>query len=966
MLLASRTLCVCLLLAGACAPAAAKRPLSHRDYDGWRSIQNPALSRDGRWVAYGLFPQDGDGQIVVREIATGKEYRHDAGALPAPPLRVVDEPSGGSGRPHGVRLVFTRDGRYLIGQTFPGKAEAEKARKEKKKPEEMPKPGLVIVDLATGAGTRIAGVATFQAPENGGDWLAWHKQPKPAEPAKGEEAKSSQPRAAASGTGARRTASDLVLRDLAAGSERTFADVLDYTLSRDGKLLLYTVSSKNQEENGLYSLAVGGNGAPAALLKGKGKYGKLTWNREQTRLAFLSDRDDSAAKQPRQRLYLWERNAAAPVEIVSGATAGFQKDYAISESGAMFFARDGSRVFFACGRPAPERPRSAGGVADRVVADLWHWKDDLVQPMQRARASRERGRGYAAVFHLDDKKFVQLADGMMRTIVPSDSGRYAMGADDHAYRRMIDYDGAYADEMLVDTLTGARTRVLERFRAGWSGQVFQWSPDGRYVLFYRDRDWHTLSVPEGRVTNLTAGLGVRFFNTDDDRPEPPSSFGTAGWTSDSRSVVVYDRYDAWQISPDGRSTRNLTEGYGRRNRLQFRAVRLESEDEQERRGLDPEKPLLLRAEDLETRDTGFFRDRLGVSTPPEKLLMDARNFRTVAKAKDADVILVTASTFNEFPDLHAANSEFRHLRRLSDANPQKSDLTWGTGELVRYKNADGVPLKAALFRPEDFDPAKKYPMLVYIYERLSQNLHNFADPRPGASISPSYYVSNGYLVLMPDIVYTVGAPGQSALKCVLPAIQAVVDRGYVNENAIGIQGHSWGGYQVAYLVGHTTRFRAAEAGAPVADMISAYNGIRWGSGMPRQFQYEKSQSRIGGSIWQNPMQFIENSPVFSAERVRTPLLILHDDQDDAVPWYQGIELFLSLRRLGKEAYLFNYNGELHGLRRRPDQKDYAVRMQQFFDHFLKGAPRPAWMENGIPYEERDREKDEFRMAAYGK
>jgi dipeptidyl aminopeptidase/acylaminoacyl peptidase len=252
--------------------------------------------------------------------------------------------------------------------------------------------------------------------------------------------------------------------------------------------------------------------------------------------------------------------------------------------------------------------------------------------------------------------------------------------------------------------------------------------------------------------------------------------------------------------------------------------------------------------------------------------------------------------------------------------------------------------------------------MVYIYEQLSQNLHNFAEPRPSHNVNFSLYVSNGYLVLTPDIVYTLGQPGQSALQCVLPAIQAVVDKGFVDENAIGIQGHSWGGYQIAYMVTQTNRFKAAEAGAPVGNMTSAYSGIRWGSGLPRQFQYEQTQSRIGRSLYEAPLKFIENSPVFHAPRVQTPLLILHDDQDDAVPWYQGIELFLALRRNGKEAYLFNYNGEFHGLRRRHNQKDYSLRMQQFFDHFLKGAPKPEWMDKGIPFVDREEEKTRFLKA----
>jgi dipeptidyl aminopeptidase/acylaminoacyl peptidase len=337
-----------------------------------------------------------------------------------------------------------------------------------------------------------------------------------------------------------------------------------------------------------------------------------------------------------------------------------------------------------------------------------------------------------------------------------------------------------------------------------------------------------------------------------------------------------------------------------------------------------------------------------------------------SKAKDADVYLLTASTFNEFPDLLVAGPSFNNLRKVSDANPQKAGLLWGSAELVRYENTDGVELSGMLVKPENFDPGKKYPLLVYIYETLSQNLNRFVDPRPSHSINASFYASNGYLVLMPDIVYSIGYPGQSALKCVLPAIQAVVDKGFVDEKAIGIQGHSWGGYQIAYMITQTNRFRAASAGAPVANMTSAYSGVRWGSGLPRQFQYEHTQSRIGGSLWEKPQLFLENSPVFRAERIQTPLLMIHNDNDDAVPWYQGIEYFLALRRLGKEVYMFNYNGEPHGLRKRQNQKDYTMRLQQFFDHFLKGAPEPDWMVKGIPYLQREKEKEKYKAVADSK
>ena len=953
-------ICVVLLVVAAFAQQpSVKRPLTHKDYDSWRSIQSPQLSRDGKRLAYALFPQEGDGEVVVRDLATGREHRQSAGALPPPPEPAPDEPGPGEQPPRrGIRLAFTHDGRFLVCSTFPSKAETDKAKKERKRPEEMPKGGLLILDLASGAATRIPGVKSFQTPEMGESLVAYLKEAKPPEKPQAKEVEEKKPAApAARGRQRPEYGTELVLRDLRKSepNQRSFQDVLEHALSKDGKTLVYAVASRKQEGNGVYAVSPGSDAAPAALLSGKGKYVKLTWDRDHTQLAFLSDRDEASAKPPKFKLYHWDRKAAAASELVSTATPGFRAGYVISDRGTLNFSRDGSRLFLSCGPPAPPEkdPAEAAPAEDKVVADLWHWKDDFVQPMQKVRATRERSRSFTAVFHLADKKFVQLADPSLQSATLSDDGRYAIGTDDRAYRSMVDYDASYADYYLVDTASGSRKRLLEKHRGGFGmfGSPLNWAPDGRHVLFFRDQHWHTLSVPDGVLTNLTAGLGVDFYNEEDDTPDPPRSYGTAGWTKDGQFVLLYDRYDVWQVSADAQTAKCVTDRAGRRDKLQFRVVRLDTDDEEMKvRGIDLAKPLLLRAENLETRDTGFWRDK-------QKLLMAAKNFRTLAKAKDADAIVLTASTFSEFPDLHVTDSSFRGPRKVSDANPQKAQLRWGTGELIRYKNADGVPLQAALYKPEDFNPAQKYPLMVYIYERLSQGLHNFVEPRPGTSINASYYVSNGYLVLTPDIVYTVGWPGQSALKCVLPAIQAVVDKGCVNENAIGIQGHSWGGYQIAYMLTQTRRFRAAEAGAPVGNMTSAYNGIRWGSGMPRQFQYERTQSRIGGSLWQYPMRFLQNSPVFWVDRVQTPLLILHDDQDDAVPWYQGIELFLSLRRLGKEVYLFNYNGELHGLRKRHNQKDYTIRMQQFFDHFLKGAPKPEWMEKGIPYVEREQEKE---------
>ncbi|MDQ6758229.1 MAG: prolyl oligopeptidase family serine peptidase, partial [Acidobacteriota bacterium] len=698
---------------------------------------------------------------------------------------------------------------------------------------------------------------------------------------------------------------------------------------------------------------------PTGVLVGRGRYTKLALDDKQDELAFFSDRDDATARRPPVKLYLWKRDDKAATELVSSETPGFQKDLALSAASTISFSKDGKRVFFGCApKPAAAPEREATPAADRPSVDLWHWKDDYIQPMQKVRAQSDRTRSFRAVYNLPEKKLVQLADKTMPEITPSDDGRYSLGGDDREYRRMVEYDERYVDSYLVDNLTGVRKLAARKHL----GRV-TWSPDGKYALFFNGKDWITLSVPDSKTTNLTGNLPVKFWTEEHDSPGSPGSYGSAGWTKDSKHVLLYDHFDIWQIAPDGSAAKNATAGFGRTEHLMFRYARLDADAQPARGGrqagegpavhtIDTSKPILLRAEHSETHDSGFFDLALNASAPPRRLIMGPKNFSVPQKARNADVLVLTESSFNEVPDLQITNSTFQELRKVSDADPQKANFLWGTAELVHFRNTDGVPLSGTLYKPENFDPKKKYPLLVYIYERLSQGVNAFIEPRPSHNINVTYYVSNGYLVLEPDIAYKIGYPGQSALNCVLPAVQSVVDRGFVDENAIGIQGHSWGGYQIAYMITQTNRFRAVAAGAPVANMTSAYDAIRWGPGLPRQFQYERTQSRIGGTLWQYPMRYIENSPVFMADRVKTPLMMIHNDADDAVPWYQGIEYYLALRRLGKEVYLFTYNGEPHGLRRRPNQKDYTVRLQQYFDYYLKGAPKPDWMERGIPYLEK--------------
>jgi dipeptidyl aminopeptidase/acylaminoacyl peptidase len=606
--------------------------------------------------------------------------------------------------------------------------------------------------------------------------------------------------------------------------------------------------------------------------------------------------------------------------------------------------------------PRPSLPGAAPRDPNRIDLDLWHWKDEMIQPMQRVQANAERTRSYRAVFFLDTKQFKHLADESRSVTVP-DYGDWGLGLANKKYRGQTWNTPTPADYALVNVRTGEAKPVAAAFQGNLSA-----SPKGKFLLGFENKQWFTVGIPDGKRTVLTDKLGVNFHNEQFDSPMTVPPYGVAGWSTDDKHVYVYDRFDLWRLAADGSETAvKLTDG--RPTSTQYRLGRVEKPEDptaEPERGLNPAYPWLLNCENQLTRDTGFAR--LTPDGKMKQLVSGARKYGSPAKAKKADVHILTVQTFSQFPDYYVADGNFTEIKRVTDVNPRVKEFNWGTAELVPFKTTDGEPLQAVLVKPENFDPSKKYPMIIYIYERLTDTVHNFRVPSVvrGQTINPTFYASNGYLVLMPDIAYKTGFPGQSALKCILPAIQAVADKGFVNENAIGINGQSWGGYQIAYLVTQTNRFKAAVAGAPVSNMTSAYNGIRWGTGLPRQFQYEKTQSRIGQTLWEAPMKYLENSPVFAADRVQTPLMMIHNDQDDAVPWYQGIEYYLALRRLGKEVYLLNYNGEPHNLARRGNARDFALRMHQFFDHHLKGQPMPAWMEKGVPFLEREKEKEQWK------
>ena len=527
-----------------------------------------------------------------------------------------------------------------------------------------------------------------------------------------------------------------------------------------------------------------------------------------------------------------------------------------------------------------------------------------------------------------------------------DEYNYVIIADETPYRKLTDWrDGNAADYYLVHLETGERKLVFSDLR-----DRPVWSPNGKYALFYhgKKKAWYKLNPVTGELTDISAAIGFPVYNEEHDLPKPANSYGIAGWMAGGDEVVLYDKYDMWVIDLTGRKTPySLTNGWGRENNTVLRILKSDYDSKR----IDPKRNMLLETVNTETLDQGVYE-----WSPSQKLrkLMEgpyALNFRAVSQ--DKKYCMFIRQSYSEFRDIWWSKTDFVNPVKITEANPQQKDYRWGSVKLVEWVNYEGKRNRGLLYLPDDYDSSKTYPVIVNFYETHTGELH--ISPLPtlsSAMINTVTYVSNGYVVFMPDVHFTIGAPGESCYNAVVSGTQMLIDKGIADKNRIGIQGHSWSGYQVAYLVTRTNMFRCANPGAAVSSMVSAYTGIRTGSGMPRMFMYEETQSRMGKTLWDDPEMYIKNSPIFYADKIQTPLLIFHCDGDEAVPYSEGLNLFLAMRRLHKPAWLLNYKGDKHFLYNKAAEIDWTIRLQQFFDYYLKDAPMPRWMKEGINVNER--------------
>lgn len=906
-----------------------KKPLTPAVYDSWKDINTKMLTPDGSHAAMLINPQDGDGKAVFYNLTTFKE----------------DSVQRAS------ELVLTFDSKFAIFKIKPQKEKVKDLRRQKKKKEDLPKDSLGIFSLSTRNVEKVPDVKSFKVPEKAGTWVAYQLDLKKEEK-KSVKEKTDTLKKAASAVKTKKVKKNsddngyiLVLKNLMVGKEQSFGYVKDYEFAKFGRALLFTTTGNDSTlKPGVYWYDLQREQLQQ-LYEGKNKfkYKGLAMSEDGTQAGFLVDSDTTKALVRYFKLHHWKNGDGAAKLLVEEKTPGVPTNWLISEHFTPIFSKDGKRLFIGLS-PTPLVQDTTKLDEEIVKVEVWNWRDSVLQPQQFRQLEREKKRSYYAAYDFSSGRLQGLSNETVPDITLADEGNasMALGISDRPYRWHNFYDiSGYKDAYIIQVANGSRTQVLTKIK----GDI-NISPKATYLFWFSlpDTTWFSYSTANQKTIGLTQSLKIKFADEEDDHPDFPSPYGSLGWLENDERLLVYDRYDIWSLDPTGNSSPvNLTK-IGREQKVVFRYLKLDPEE----RFLKKDAELLLSAVDETTKSSGYYRLSLktGVLT---KLLMSNHRYASTVKALHAHTILFTRETYTEFPDVWVSDLTLSSPKKLTEANPQMKNYLWGSVETVNWTSLDNVPLQGLLYKPENFDPNKKYPMLVYFYEKSSDQLHGHFKPQPSWSIiQRTMCASNGYLVFVPDIVYKIGLPGESAYNSIMPGVTNLISKGFVDEKNIGIQGQSWGGYQTAYLITRTNLFKAAGAGAAVVNMTSAYGGIRWGSGLSRMFQYEQSQSRIGGTLWEKPLYYLENSPLFTADKIQTPVLIMQNDKDDAVPWYQGIEFYMALRRLQKPVWMLVYNEEVHNLQQRQNREDYDMRLMQFFDYYLKGAPEPAWMKNGIP------------------
>lgn len=944
------------------AQTTAKKALGVEDYTRWRSISGQEISGDGAWVTYGLAltntaPTETKPVLHLLNLATSQDVavEHGTGGAFSADSKWIAyqiDPGGGRGG---------RGARGGGGAVTPAAAPAAPAAP-------TPPRRVELRNLQTGAIKSWQDIQSFTFSATSSHLILRRRPPTPAG-GRGAAAEGAAPAGGGGGGGAAAATPagprgvDVILHNLTTGRDQLLGSVGDIEFNRPGDLLAYTVDATVKDGNGLFVFDT--KTSRIITLDNDAKvYSRLTWSDDGTALAVLKGADVEKMRErgnvlvvlPVVQAALGDA-AAAPVVMDPEKAAGFPQGWVVSDRATLDWSSDNKRVFFGMKEQVPVPDAATSRSTDEQAnVDVWNSADERIQSQQMIRAETDRNFTFREAFDVTASKFITLADETMRDLDVAQDGRWAVGRDMRGY--IHDYKPAAADIYRVNTSTGERTLMMKNQLIG--SHVFGITPDGRHYLYWKDNKFQAYDLDNASTRTLGGSGAVSFIDMEFDHPGPKPSYGIAGYSSDGKFMIAQHRYDLWLFPLDGGAPRNLTNGVGSKGEIRFRYVRtvpLEPWAGPGPRGtIDLSKPLTLSAYGEYTKKAGFHER--GPDGTLKELVFEDAVFSTPAKAAKADTFLFTRQTFTEFPDLRVSGPGFKDAKKITDANPQHAEYMWGRRVLFDYKNRDGVRLQGILALPDDYKQGEKRPMLVTFYEKNSQNMHRYTAPSylTGMGSMPVEALSRGYITMLPDIHFRTGSSHSDMLECVEAAVKRVIELGYADPARIGLHGHSYGGEGAAFIGTRSKLFAAVGMGAGVTDLTSDFSQswgwsyqVTGGSGANGNNYYIYGQGRWGVSPWDDPELYRYESALTHAKDAPAPFLIMHGTADPTVSFSEGMNFYNALRYNGKSAVMLAYPGEGHGLRGMANRKDLTIRYFEFFDHYLKGAPAPKWMTDGIPF-----------------
>lgn len=900
---------------------AQKKKLEPEDYGPWQQITTTQLSPDGSWFAYNIDLVDGDGWLTLKKAGSDSTGEHTF--------------------MHGVQPAFSENSQWAAFRI----GVSEKEQKKLEKQSEPVRYKLGLMNLSTAQVDTLANISDFEFSDDS-RFLAMEKY-------KAKEVKTE--------------GHDLILRNLKTGANQLIGNVAEYAFNDSGQFLAVLTDATEKLGNGVQLYEPAKN-TVQVLDSDTTAYSDLEWDKYGSSLSFLKARPDTSYEEDTHLVYAFRDLAGDSEKMIfdqRSATA-FPDSFRVVDYRAPYWSEDGKRLFFGIKKWEKKEEASADSTrekheeakADSAKTDstdtknldedldptnveVWHWKDAQIQPRQELLASIKQESNFMSAWHLDGNKFVQLSDEKLEDVILTGDQRHAMGFDAKPYEPAFEED--WEDVYIVDVETGVRKKILSR------QETVRSSPEGNYLIYYRDQNWWTYDIKDEKHINLTENVDTRFedFKSVTGRENFPA-FGRGQWQENDEWVLLNDQYDVYRATPDGSEIKKLTNGAD--DKIRYRQQRVDTEEPYVEEG----QPVYFSMYGDTTKSRGFARFS---DNKLEELIYKPAMLNRLSKAKSAKKFAYQSQTATDSPDFFIVENNFSNPLALTNTNPQQDEYYWAGDELITFTNERGEQLQGRLIYPAEYEPGKKYPMITYIYERRSQTMHSYSMPTRESPYNFRRFSSEDYFVFQPDITYKLRDPGVSAVESVVPAVKKVLKTGMVDEEKLGLTGHSWGAYQTSFIITQTDLFNSAVAGAPLTNMISMYNSIYWNTGTPDATIFEISQGRFPDPYWKDWDNFIENSPLFQIQNTTTPLLVEFGTDDGAVDFNQGVELYNTMRRMEKPFVMLVYEGENHGLGRKENQIDYATRAFEWHEHFLLGKEPADWITEGLPYIERPEIKE---------